>query len=71
MKIIVCIKQVPYLDQLKFDPTAKRVIRDGVESEINPFDKRAITKAIELRKQFGGEVVIVTMVPQQEKDALV
>lgn len=70
MKIIVCIKQVPYIDQLKFDPATMRVIRDGVESEINPFDKRAITKAIELRKQFGGEVSVVTMGPPQAKDAL-
>ncbi|CAG0945911.1 partial Caffeyl-CoA reductase-Etf complex subunit CarD, partial [Anaerolineae bacterium] len=70
MKIIVCIKQVPYIDQLKFDPTTMRVIRDGVESEINPFDKRAITKAIDLRKQFGGEVIVITMGPPQAKDAL-
>ncbi len=70
MKIIVCIKQVPYIDQLKFDPVAKRVIREGVESEINPFDKRAITKAVELKQQFGGEVVVVTMGPPQAKDAL-
>ena len=70
MKIIVCIKQVPYIDQLKFDPATMRVIRDGVESEINPFDKRAITKAIDLRKQFGGEVIVITMGPPQAKDAL-
>ncbi|HEX7588802.1 MAG TPA: electron transfer flavoprotein alpha/ beta subunit, partial [Anaerolineae bacterium] len=71
MKIIVCIKQVPFLDQLRFDPAAKRVVREGVESEINPFDKRAITKAVELRNQFGGEVVVVTMGPPQAKDALI
>ncbi len=70
MRIIVCIKQVPFIDQLKFDTVAKRVIRDGVESEINPFDKRAITRAIELKKQFGGDVVVVTMGPPQAKDAL-
>jgi electron transfer flavoprotein alpha subunit len=70
LKIIVCIKQVPYIDQLKFDPVARRVIREGVESEINPFDKRAITKAIELREQFGGSVVVITMGPPQAKDAL-
>lgn len=70
MKIIVCIKQVPYIDQLKFDTVARRVIREGVESEINPFDKRAITKAVDLKKQFGGEVSVVTMGPPQAKDAL-
>lgn len=71
MKIIVCIKQVPYVDQLKFDTVTKRLIREGVESEINPFDKRALTKAIELRKQLGGEAIVVTMGPPQAKDALV
>lgn len=70
MKIIVCIKQVPYLDHLKFDHQTKRVMREGVECEINPFDKRAITQAVELKKQFGGEVVVLTMGPPQAKDAL-
>jgi electron transfer flavoprotein beta subunit len=71
MKIIVCIKQVPYVDQLKFDTVTKRLIREGVESEINPFDKRALTQAINLKKQFGGETIVVTMGPPQAKDALV
>lgn len=71
MRFVVCIKQVPYIDHLKFDPAAKRVVREGAESEINPFDKRAITKAVELRNAHGGEVVVVTMGPPQAKDALV
>lgn len=71
MKIIVCIKQVPYIDQLKFDHVTKRVVREGVQSEINPFDKRAITKAVELCNQFGGETIVITMGPPQAKDALI
>ncbi|MGB8644494.1 MAG: FAD-binding protein [Anaerolineae bacterium] len=70
MRIVVCIKQVPYIDQLKFDTQAGRLIREGVESEINPFDKRALTKAIELKKQFGVETVVVTMGPPQAAAAL-
>lgn len=70
MKIIVCIKQVPYIDQLKFDHDTKRVIREGVDSEINPFDKRALTHAIELKKQFGAETIVVTMGPPQAESAL-
>ncbi len=70
MKIIVCIKQVPYIDQLKFDHDTKRVIREGVDSEINPFDKRALTHAIELKKQFGAETIVVTMGPPQAASAL-
>ncbi len=70
MRIIVCIKQVPYIDQLKFDAQAGRLIREGVDSEINPFDKRALTKAIELKKELGAETVVVTMGPPQAAAAL-
>ena len=70
MKIIVCIKQVPYIDQLKFDYEAKRVIREGVDSEINPFDKRALTHAIQLKKELGAETIVVTMGPPQAESAL-
>lgn len=70
MKIVVCIKQVPYIDQLKFDHETKRVIREGVESEINPFDKRALTAAINLKKQVGAETIVVTMGPPQAASAL-
>lgn len=70
MKIVVCIKQVPYIDHLKFDHDTKRVIREGVESEINPFDKRALTHAIQLKQQLGAETIAVTMGPPQASDAL-
>ncbi len=70
MKIIVCIKQVPLIEHLKFDTQAGRLIREGVESEINPFDKRALTEAIHLKEQFGGETVAITMGPPQAAAAL-
>lgn len=70
MKIIVCIKQVPEVEDLKFDPERRTLIREGVENIVNPFDRRAITQAVALREQFGGEVVIVTMGPPQAEEAL-
>src|SRR5512135_2051589 len=71
MQILVPIKQVPFVDQLKFDRQAKRLIREGVESEINPFDKRALTQAILLKPQLDAQVVVITMGPPQAKEALV
>lgn len=71
MRVIVAIKQVPFVDQLRFDKQAKRLIREGVESEINPFDKRALTKAVELKKQgIASSVTAITMGPPQAKIAL-
>jgi electron transfer flavoprotein alpha subunit len=71
VKTIVCLKQVPSVSELKFDPQRRTLIREGVRNEINPFDRRAITFAVETRKRFGGEVVAMTMGPPQAKDALV
>ena len=71
MKIIVCIKQVPEVADIRFDPETKTIIREGVPSAVNPFDRRALAEAIRLREKFGGEVVVVTMGPAQARDALV
>lgn len=70
MKSVVCIKQVPDIEHLKFDQATRRLIREGVPSEINPFDRRAITAAVEARNKFGGEVIVITMGPPQARDAL-
>lgn len=70
MRIVVCIKQVPLVEQIKFDPETRRLIREGVESEINPFDKRALAEALNLKKKFGAETVVITMGPPQAESAL-
>ncbi len=74
MRIIVPIKQVPLVEQLRFDAQSKRIVREGVESEINPFDKRALTYAINLRSARGAdrvEVIVLTMGPPQAREALI
>lgn len=70
MLIAVCIKQVPLVWALKFDPTSKTLQRQGVPSEISSFDVRALAKAAQLRALHGGEVVALTMGPPQAREAL-
>ncbi|RMG55235.1 MAG: electron transfer flavoprotein beta subunit/FixA family protein, partial [Acidobacteria bacterium] len=70
MKIVVCIKQVPKVTDVRFDPERKTIIRQGVTNIINPFDRRAITQAVRLRQQFGGHVTLITMGPPQARQAL-
>jgi electron transfer flavoprotein beta subunit len=55
LKIIVCIKQVPEVSELRFDNERKTLIREGVHNEINPFDRRAITFASETKQRYGGD----------------
>jgi electron transfer flavoprotein alpha subunit len=71
LKIIVCIKQVPEVSELRFDNERKTLIREGVHNEINPFDRRAITFASETKQRYGGETAVMTMGPPQAKDALI
>ena len=71
MKIAVCIKQVPVLFRMRFDYENKTIVREGVPLEVNTFDLLAVDRAVELVKQFGGEVVVITMGPPQASDALV
>ena len=71
MKIAVCIKQVPVVSLLKFDNETRRVVRDGVPSEVNPFDVLGMSLAANLKREHDAEVVVFTMGPPQARDALV
>ncbi len=70
MKIAVCIKQVPMVSAMEFDAAAKTIVRDGVPMEVSAFDIRALLRAIEVRDELGGEVVVLTMGPPQAVEAL-
>ncbi|MHA1959625.1 MAG: electron transfer flavoprotein subunit beta/FixA family protein [Candidatus Thorarchaeota archaeon] len=70
MKIIVPVKQVPEVADVKVNPETGTLIRDGVPSILNPFDEYAVEAAIQLKEQHGGEVTIITMGPPQAVDVL-
>ncbi len=70
VRVIVPVKQVPEVAEVKINPETGTLIRDGVPSILNPFDEIAVEAAIQLKEKHGGEVVIITMGPPQAKDAL-
>jgi len=74
-KICVCIKQVPATTEVKFDPETNTLIREGVESQINPFDLYALEEAVRVKERLqeqeeGASVTAVCMGPPQAEDAL-
>jgi electron transfer flavoprotein alpha subunit len=71
MKVVVLVKQVPLVTDLKFDPETKTLIREGVPNVINPYDRYAIVESVKLKKAHGGEAVAVTMGPPQAREAMV
>lgn len=70
MNIIVCIKQVPNTTEIKIDPVTNTLVREGVESILNPFDTYAIEEAVRLKEQFGGTVTAISMGPPQVEAVL-
>ncbi len=70
MKAVVCIKQVPDTTEVKIDPQTNTLIREGVNSIINPFDMYAIEEAVRLKEKFGISTIVITMGPPQAESAL-
>jgi len=57
MHIIVLIKQVPDTTEIKIDPKTGTLIREGVESIINPDDRHALELAVTLKEDCGGKAL--------------
>ncbi len=70
VKIVCLVKQVPNPAHVKLDPETRRLVREGVPLELNEFDVYAVSEAIRLRDEHGGEVVAMTMGPPQAEKAL-
>ncbi len=70
MKIIVCIKQVPDTTNVRINPETNTLVREGVQSIINPFDVYALEEGVRIKEKHGGTVTVITMGPPQAADAL-
>lgn len=70
LKILVCVKQVPDVEQLKMDPETGTLIRAGVPTILNPLDANALAAAISVKEQYGGEITLITMGPPMAEEVL-
>lgn len=70
MKMAVCVKYVPVVSRITFDYESKTIIREGVPSEVNPFDVLGLVRAVELKSGPGDEVVALSMGPPQAAEGL-
>ncbi len=72
MDFLVFVKQVPDTNDVEVDEESGTIIREGVESILNPFDEYALNLAIRLKEETDEEVEItaISMGPPQAKEAL-
>ena len=68
-RIVVLVKQVPKVDDLVLGPDG-RLVRHGIELELNPYCRRAVTKGVELAAALNGHCVVITLGPAEAEDAL-
>jgi electron transfer flavoprotein beta subunit len=73
VKIIVSIKQVPEADKVAVNPETGTLIREGVESILNPFCEYALDMAVKIRDDNPDivvEIIAISMGPPQARMAL-
>jgi len=70
VSIVVCVKQVPDVAELRIDPITHNVIREGVPSIVNPDDRIGVEESLRIREKHGGRITILSMGPPQAKAAL-
>ena len=63
-RIIVCVKQALDVTELRVDSATRRIITADAPRKISDFDKNALEEAIRLKEKLGGEVVVVTVSPE-------
>ena len=70
LEIIVLIKQVPRLKNLRIDSSMGTIIRDNEKNIINPDDLYGLELALELKAKYGGTTTVITMGPPQAESSL-
>jgi len=70
VNIIIPIKQVPETSNVKMDKEKGTMIRDGVQTVINPLDLYALETGIQLKEKFGGKITVISMGPPSAVKAL-
>jgi electron transfer flavoprotein beta subunit len=71
MKIVVCVKQVPDIADVKVNPETGTLVREGMASALNPFCEYALDHAARLKNGHDNiEITAVSMGPPQARVAL-
>ncbi|HVS40828.1 MAG TPA: FAD-binding protein [Candidatus Dormibacteraeota bacterium] len=68
LRVVVLVKQVPRFEAMELGPDG-RLVRDGIELEMNPYCRRAVTAGVALAAG-GGRCTVLTLGPPPAEDCL-
>jgi len=70
VRFLVCVKQALDVSQIKVDTATRRLITVDAPKKISDFDKNALEEAIRLKEKLGGEIITVTVGPEDAKTTI-
>jgi electron transfer flavoprotein beta subunit len=71
MKIAVCVNHVPdTAAKITILPDGKGIETTGVSFIINPYDEYAVEEALRMKEKSGGEVIVVSVGQEQNKETI-
>ena len=70
LKLVVCIKQVPQVSELPWDPNTGRMQRELAEGMMNPACRFALEAAFTIRNKVGSKITAITMGPPSAEEVL-
>jgi electron transfer flavoprotein alpha subunit len=69
LNIAVLVKQVPRFESMALGADG-RLLRQGLDLELNPYCRRAVSKGVELAKGSQGRCTVITLGPESAEDCL-
>lgn len=70
MELVVCMKQVPMVSELPWDPATGTLRRELAEGMMNPACRHALEAALQLKERHGGRITALTMGPPAAEEIL-
>jgi electron transfer flavoprotein beta subunit len=70
INITTCIKQVPGTTKVDVDPETGVLIRDGIESKMNPYDLYALETALQIKATQDATITVISMGPPQATEII-
>jgi len=71
MKIAVCVNHVPdTAAKISINDDKKSVSGDGLAFVVNPYDEFAIEEALRIKEAAGGEVVVISVGSESNKESI-
>ena len=69
LRVAALVKQVPRFEAMTLGPDG-RLVREGLELEMNPYCRRAVAQGTALVAEHGGALTVVTLGPPSAQDCL-